>query len=96
MTLSEALAAGDTIPDVGDEAERAIIDSDLEEEAVSEREIAPVIDVIELPQRTTRSGRLVKNPEGYRGVNSLQNGIFFMCIALTLIETHEVQKLDFW
>jgi len=63
MTLSEALAAGKAIPEVGDQAEPVMVDSDSEEDV----EVALVIEVRavsevgqESPQITTRSGRVVK------------------------------------
>lgn len=65
IALSEALAAGEAIPEVGSEIEPVVVDSDLEEEVDSEVEIASVIEVEvgpESPQRTTKSGRLIKRP----------------------------------
>jgi len=63
MTLSEALAAGETIPEVGSQTEPVVVDSKPEDDVVSEAEVASVIEVKvepESPQLTTRSGRLVK------------------------------------
>ena len=65
MTLSEALAAGEAIPEIKDQAEPVVVDSDSEEEVALEAEAASIIEatgVLESPQRTTRSGRLVKKP----------------------------------
>jgi hypothetical protein len=66
MSLSEALAAAEDIPEKGSEINAVVVESDSSEESVSEAEAAPVIVVreeTESPQRTTRSGRLVKRPK---------------------------------
>jgi hypothetical protein len=62
ITLSEALAAGETVPEVGDQEMSPIVDSDSEGEEVSDMEIASVNIA---PQGTTRSGRPVKRPRHY-------------------------------
>jgi hypothetical protein len=66
MSLSEALAAAEDIPEKGSEIKAVVVESDSSEESVSEAEAASVIVVreeTESPQRTTRSGRLVKRPK---------------------------------
>ena len=78
MTLSDALAAGEAIPEAGSQVEPVIIHSDSEEEVSGARtesdSVAP-----ESPQVTTRSGRKVKKTGGInRSANLLQIDRFFM------------------
>ena len=66
MTLSEALASGEAIPEKGSEKKDAVANCSSSGESESESEAASVIEVgeeIVPPQRTTRSGRLVKRPK---------------------------------
>ena len=63
MTLSEALIQDKSIPEVGDQGASILVDSESEEEVVSDMETASEIEVTaapEPPQITTRSGRLIK------------------------------------
>lgn len=63
MSLSEVLASGEGIPEVGDQADPVVVDqSDSEEEVASEVETASVIEVAmpESPKLITRSGRQIK------------------------------------
>ena len=63
ITLSEALAAGEAIPEVGGQAEPVVVDSDSEEDVGSEIEVALEIEVRAIPESptiTTRSGRVIK------------------------------------
>ena len=65
MTLSEALAAGEAIPEVGGQTEPVVEDSDSEEEVVSVIEVALETEIeseTEALQIHTRSGRLIKKP----------------------------------
>jgi hypothetical protein len=63
MALSELLVTGEAVPEAGDQADPVVVDqSDSEEDMASEVETASVIEVAapQSPQRTTRSGRLIK------------------------------------
>ena len=65
MTLGEALAAKEAIPEPGEESGNDSVKSDTEESVTSEASIQSVIEVVILPQspqRTTRSGRATKKP----------------------------------
>lgn len=65
MTLSEALIQDKSIPEVRDQRASILVDSESEEEVVSDMETASEIEVTaapEPPQITTRSGRLIKKP----------------------------------
>jgi hypothetical protein len=65
ITLSKALASGETIPEVGGQEVSVEVESSLSEEEVSEVESeVETASVIEVPT-TTRSGRLVKKPRYY-------------------------------
>jgi hypothetical protein len=62
MALSEALAASEIIPKVGDQVKPIIVDSDSEEDVGLEIEVASEIEVramLESPLVITRPGRLV-------------------------------------
>lgn len=66
VTLSEALAAGEVTTEKGSQKKLAVVDDSSSEESGSESEAASVIEVREEtipPQRTTRSGRVVKRPK---------------------------------
>lgn len=65
MALSEILAAGEAVTEIGDEVEPVVVDSEEEEEEV----VASVIEVKatpdspqQSPKRTTRAGRVIKRP----------------------------------
>jgi hypothetical protein len=65
MTLSEALIQDKSIPEVRDQRASILVDSESEEEVVSDMETASEIEVTaapEPPQITTRSGRLIEKP----------------------------------
>jgi hypothetical protein len=66
MTLGETLAASEAIPAVSGQEITVVVNSNSEEEKEkdSETETVSEIEVMisKLPQRTTRSGRLVKKP----------------------------------
>ena len=75
ITLSEALAAGEAIPEVECQIEPIIEDSDVEEdEVVSEVEIASVIETRVSESLRGRAGlavALLKSDDINRGINSL-------------------------
>jgi len=60
ISFGEALASSEPIIEVGNKRKVVVVDSDLEEEVASDREIASVIKVRASPQLTTRLGRVVK------------------------------------
>jgi hypothetical protein len=63
MTLSETLAMGDAIPEVGGQEVPVVVNSEAEEEVVSEIEVAPETEIESEPEASqtyTRSGRLIK------------------------------------
>jgi hypothetical protein len=66
MTLSEALASVEANPEKGSEKKHVVVNHSSSGESGQESEAASVIEVREetiLPQRTKRSGRLVKRPK---------------------------------
>ena len=66
MTLSEALATGEAIPEAGSQAEPVNVDSDLESEEVSDVETESDEVAPESPQVTTRSERVIKKNRRYQ------------------------------
>ena len=84
MTLSEILAAGGAIPEVQDQAESVVMASDeeVDEEVVSDAETASVAEVkaVPSPQRTTRSGRLIKKAKKRIEASILYRMMYFLCL----------------